>query len=209
MAMKHLRCGEWPHDLFDEVETAFEDALRGGDEKLAESLKLFGAAAAHPQPELLMNAWRGLHGDADAMYAVAKVFQGKRPWWSGGRKLVRPDLALYWLERAVAKILSRQECPHILPDDVIAAIEEFVANPYWRNIFLRAPQGARCRLSMCFYFSENRTGPDFPLTEYRSLRKIVEDSLTSDDLMFLIENEDDNPNKVHHFREILEQRKDK
>ena len=209
MSMEHKRCGEWPHDLFDEVETAFEDAMHGGEEKLAESLKLLGAAAAHPQPEPLMNAWRGLHGDMDAMCAVANMFQGKLPWWPGGRKLVRTDLALYWLERAVAKALSRRECPHILPDDVIAAIEEFVANPYWCSIFLRAPQGARCRLSMCFYFSENQKKPDFPILEYRRLRKAVEDALTPDDLRFLIENEDDKPGRIRHFQELLEQRKEK
>lgn len=71
-------------------------------------------------------------------------------------------------------------------------------NPYWRDLYLPAPRGAQERMAITFYFSENYQKPDFPLLRYRAHRKGVEDSLTFEDLEYLIANEDNEDAKKHY-----------
>ena len=113
---------------------------------------------------------------------------------------------------------------HITEEDVTAAIAEFIGKPkvdadgnpvmddngdvqweggnsYWRDLFILAPDGARMRLSISFYFSENNKKPNFPLLEYRAMRKAIEDSLDAESLEYLIANED-NEHAKKHFTEL-------
>lgn len=113
---------------------------------------------------------------------------------------------------------------HITEEAVTAAIAEFIGKPkvdadgnpvmdengdvqweggnsYWRDLFILAPDGARMRLSISFYFSENNKKPNFPLLEYRAMRKAIEDSLDAESLEYLIANED-NEHAKKHFTEL-------
>lgn len=112
---------------------------------------------------------------------------------------------------------------HITEDEVFNAVEEFIGKPskdesgnvtweggneYWRDLFMEAPDGARMRLSMTFYFSENHEKPDFPLLEYRAMRKAIEDALDFDSLEYLIANEDNEAAK-NHYKDIWKAKMEK
>lgn len=117
---------------------------------------------------------------------------------------------------------------HITEEAVTAAIAEFIGKPkvdadgnpvmddngdvqweggnsYWRDLFILAPDGARMRLSISFYFSENNKKPNFPLLEYRAMRKAIEDTLDAESLEYLIANED-NEHAKKHFTELWKAR---
>ena len=112
---------------------------------------------------------------------------------------------------------------HITEEEVFAALEEFIGKPtadesgnvtweggneYWRDLFMEAPDGARLRLQMTFYFSENHEKPDFPLLEYRAMRKAIEDALDFDSLEYLIANEDNEAAK-NHYKDIWKAKMEK
>ena len=112
---------------------------------------------------------------------------------------------------------------HITEEEVFAALQEFIGKPtadesgnvtweggneYWRDLFMEAPDGARLRLQMTFYFSENHEKPDFPLLEYRAMRKAIEDALDFDSLEYLIANEDNEAAK-NHYKDIWKAKMEK
>ena len=89
------------------------------------------------------------------------------------------------------------------PNRVTEAVNEFMQNPTWKEIFLNAPGGAMERLAISFYFSkfhDDFTPEDFQ--EYRDLREEYEKSMTEEDLTYLIENSD-KENAVKHYQELL------
>ena len=105
---------------------------------------------------------------------------------------------------------------HITEGAMYSALEAFIGKPskdergnvvwsggneYWRDLFMEAPTGARLRLSLNFYFSENHEKPDFPMLEYRAIRKVVEDALDFDSLEYLIANEGNKAAK-NHYKDI-------
>lgn len=90
------------------------------------------------------------------------------------------------------------------PNKVTEAINEFMQNPTWKDIFMNAPGGAMERLAIAFYFSKfhDQFKPE-DFQEYRELRDEYEKSLTEEDLQYLVEN-NDKPNAVKHYKELLE-----
>ena len=106
------------------------------------------------------------------------------------------------------------ERKHITEDAMHSALEAFIGRPspdergnvvwdggneYWRDLFMEAPTGARLRLSLNFYFSENHEKPDFPMLEYRAIRKAIEDAMDFDSLEYLIANESNVAAKNHYI----------
>ena len=89
-----------------------------------------------------------------------------------------------------------------LNDETLAqAREVFLRNPFWRGKWDGAPEGARKRLNLSFWFSE--FGKDTPdLGPYRRLRDETERALTEADLNYLIEH-DQNKAAQRHFKELL------
>jgi len=103
---------------------------------------------------------------------------------------------------------------HITEGAMYSALEAFIGKPskdergnvvwdggneYWRDLFMEAPTGARLRLSLNFYFSENHEKPDFPMLEYRAIRKAIEDAMDFDSLEYLIANESNVAAKNHYI----------
>ena len=187
---------------------------RRGDEKLAESLDLLGVTDPHPPPDLLAQAWMGLRGDVAAMCHTARLFWQKNPWNAADKRRLDPDLGLHWLELAAAKVIAQPKFPRIKADDVISAIEAFTHCPHWAAKFLCAPDGARWRMALSFYFSEfvnakdnpYRPMPDFPMKEYRIVRKELESTLSLKDLVFLISKGAETPAAIRHFKDILKRK---
>ena len=90
------------------------------------------------------------------------------------------------------------------PNKITEAINEFMANPTWTDIFMKAPSGAMERLAIAFYFSkfhDDFKPEDFQ--EYRELRDEYEKSMTEEDLNYLIENSD-KENAIKHYQELLD-----
>ena len=89
------------------------------------------------------------------------------------------------------------------PNRVTEAINEFMKNPTWKDIFMKAPSGAMERFAIAFYFSkfhDDFKPEDFQ--EYRDLRDEYEKSMTEEDLNYLIENSD-KENAIKHYQELL------
>ena len=90
------------------------------------------------------------------------------------------------------------------PNKITEAINEFIANPTWKDIFMNAPGGAMERLAIAFYFSkfhDDFKPEDFQ--EYRDLRDEYEKSMTEEDLTYLIANSD-KENAIKHYQELLD-----
>ena len=89
------------------------------------------------------------------------------------------------------------------PNKVTEAINEFIKNPTWKDIFMNAPGGAMERLAIAFYFSKfhDEFKPE-DFQEYRDLRDEYEKSMTEEDLNYLIENSD-KENAIKHYQELL------
>ena len=92
-------------------------------------------------------------------------------------------------------------------DSVSKAIEAFTKNAFWAEKLRKAPTGAQKRLALSFFFSENGKQPDFNLDEYRNYREFIEDSLTVEDLDYLIEN-DTNEAAKKHFGELKKKKQE-
>lgn len=90
------------------------------------------------------------------------------------------------------------------PNRVTEAVNEFMKNPTWKDIFMNAPGGAMERLAIAFYFSKyhDEFQPE-DFQEYRDLRDEYEKSMTEEDLNYLIETSD-KPNAIKHYQELLE-----
>lgn len=90
------------------------------------------------------------------------------------------------------------------PNRVTEAVNEFMKNPTWKDIFMNAPGGAMERLAIAFYFSKfhDEFQPE-DFQEYRELRDEYEKSMTEEDLTYLIENSD-KENAIKHYQELLD-----
>jgi len=89
------------------------------------------------------------------------------------------------------------------PDKVTKAVMEFMQNPTWKHIFTNAPGGAMERMAISFYFSKYHndfTEEDFQ--EYRELRDEYEQSMTAEDLQYLLEYSDSEA-ATKHYQELL------
>jgi hypothetical protein len=89
------------------------------------------------------------------------------------------------------------------PDKVTKAVMEFMQNPTWKHIFTNAPGGAMERMAITFYFSKYHdefTPEDFQ--EYRELRDEYEQSMTAEDLQYLLDNSDSEA-ATKHYQELL------
>lgn len=92
---------------------------------------------------------------------------------------------------------------------VTNAIREFTSNPDWKEVFTNAPAGAMERLAISFYFSkehDNFQPEDFD--EYRNLREEIEQSLSEEDLQYLI-TATDKKNTIQHYEQLLERLQNK
>ena len=60
----------------------------------------------------------------------------------------------------------------------------FLANPVWQKIYDGAPTGAKCRLEVSFWFSQNNNETMTPdiFEQYRRWRTDVESLMTEEDL---------------------------
>ena len=77
---------------------------------------------------------------------------------------------------------------------VEAAKAEFLANPGWKRIYDSAPAGAKRRLEISFWFSQNRDAMEPEMfTVYRNWRMDVERQMTEADLEYMIANMDKAP----------------
>ena len=76
---------------------------------------------------------------------------------------------------------------------VEAAKQVFLANPRWKRIYDDAPSGAKRRLEVSFWFSENLGGrkdrPDM-LVKYREWREDVERTMTEEDILYMFKTMD-------------------
>ena len=90
-------------------------------------------------------------------------------------------------------------------EDIAAATREFIVNPYWKRIYDNAPEGAKIRLALSFCYSERHSKPDFNLHLYRRLRKGIENSLSLNDLLYLVRN-DCNGHAQQHFAKLWDEK---
>ena len=88
---------------------------------------------------------------------------------------------------------------------VEAAKRVFLANPGWKRIYDDAPPGAKRRLEVSFWFSENLGGrkdcPDMFAT-YREWREDVERTMTEEDMLYMF-NTMDKPAAKEHYAALL------
>ncbi len=88
---------------------------------------------------------------------------------------------------------------------VEAAKRVFLANPGWKRIYDAAPSGAKRRLEVSFWFSENLSGrkdcPDMFAT-YREWREDVERTMTEEDILYMFKTMD-KPAAKEHYAALL------
>ena len=86
-----------------------------------------------------------------------------------------------------------------------AAKQVFLANPGWKRIYDDAPPGAKRRLEVSFWFSENLGGrkdrPDM-LVKYREWREDVERTMTEEDILYMFKTMD-KPAAKEHYASLL------
>ena len=89
------------------------------------------------------------------------------------------------------------------PNKVEQAVKEFLENETWKDIFMNAPGGAMERLAISFYFSKfhDQFSPE-DFQEYREMRDEYENSLTEEDLNYLIENSEGDA-ALNHYKDLL------
>ena len=102
--------------------------------------------------------------------------------------------------------------PPVCPFDdgqVEAAKAVFLANPGWKQVYDDAPPGAKRRLEVSFWFSENQSVredcPDM-LAAYREWREDVERSMTEEDILYMFQNMD-KPTAKEHYAALLKARR--
>ncbi len=88
---------------------------------------------------------------------------------------------------------------------VEAAKLVFLANPGWKRIYDEAPSGAKRRLEISFWFTENLSGrkdcPDM-LAAYREWREDVERAMTEEDIIYMFKTMD-KPAAKEHYKSLL------
>ena len=86
----------------------------------------------------------------------------------------------------------------------------FLVNPLWERRYAQAPLGAKRRLEVSFWFSQNRNWvkehPGDAHDKYRTWRGAVEKAMTDADLEYMI-GLTDNPSANKHYVELLERRR--
>ncbi len=87
-------------------------------------------------------------------------------------------------------------------EDVISSIQLFLKGPNWQKIYGEAPEGARNRIALNFYWSACKDKPGFDRAAYLSLRTKLENSLTWDDIEYLISTTE-NDLARNHYRQLL------
>ena len=82
----------------------------------------------------------------------------------------------------------------------------FLENPSWRRIYGSAPEGAKHRLEVCFWFSQNKPTRDEGslemLERYRSWREDVERAMSEEDILYMYKLID-NPAAKEHYAALL------
>ena len=98
--------------------------------------------------------------------------------------------------------------PPVCPFDdgqVEAAKAVFLANPGWKQVYDDAPPGAKRRLEVSFWFSENLSGrkdcPDM-FAAYREWREDVERAMTEEDILYMFKTMD-KPAAKEHYKSLL------
>ena len=93
-----------------------------------------------------------------------------------------------------------------------AARESFLRNPHWRRIYDMAPEGAKRRLEVSFFFTEHRgilnTDRDGRFEKYRAWREEVERRMTDEDIEYMIGLKG-NTAAVKHFANLLRGRRER
>ena len=95
-----------------------------------------------------------------------------------------------------------QQAGGINEEDVISSIRLFIKGPKWSKIYGEAPDGARNRIALNFYWSACKDKPGFDRAAYLSLRSKLEESLTWDDIEYLISTTE-NDLARNHYRQLL------
>lgn len=90
-----------------------------------------------------------------------------------------------------------------------AAKAAFLANPGWKDVYDKAPDGAKRRLESSFLFSENHKSwgdkPDL-FCKYREWRDAVERNMTAEDLEYMV-RVIEKPAAREHYLVLLSDRK--
>lgn len=96
-------------------------------------------------------------------------------------------------------------------DEIEAAKDAFLSNPGWMHIYDHAPDGAKRRLEVSFWFSLNhgnlpRERAGEMLNQYRAWRTDVEQAMDDRDLEYMVAVID-KPSAKEHYAELLKDRK--
>ena len=100
------------------------------------------------------------------------------------------------------------ECP-FSKETLEAAKDVFLANPDWRVVYERAPEGARRRLEVSFLFTQEHDSWDGRpelFCQYRDWRTALERTLTREDLEYLV-RAIGKPAAREHYAALLSDRK--
>ena len=98
------------------------------------------------------------------------------------------------------------ECP-FGQEKLEAAKAAFLANPSWKDVYDKAPDGAKRRLEISFLFSaNNKSWGDRLFCMYREWREAMEATLTQEDLEYLV-RAIGNPAAREHYQALLSDRK--
>lgn len=92
-------------------------------------------------------------------------------------------------------------------EDVIEAVKLFLKGPKWRKIYDDAPENAKNRLALNFYWSACKDKPGFDRAAYLSLRTKLEEALKWDDVVYMISTAQNDLAKKH-YRRLLSALKD-
>ena len=179
-----------PESAKEYIRMEFAFSLLGDEDRNDEEFK---AALNKSRKELPADALKYLYENEKNMTAkniYKKMLDAKTATPDGGKRMhITEDAMHSALEAFIGRPLA-DERGNVVWDG---------GNEYWRDLFMEAPTGARLRLSLNFYFSENHERPDFPMLEYRAIRKAIEDAMDFDSLEYLIANESNEAAKNHYI----------
>ncbi len=87
-----------------------------------------------------------------------------------------------------------------------AAKKVFIRHLWWKRIYDNAPPGAKRRLEIAFWFSQNvnvrNERPDL-YAKYREWREDMERAMTEEDMIYLIRALDEYPIPREHYKSLL------
>lgn len=92
-------------------------------------------------------------------------------------------------------------------EDVVEAVRLFLKGPKWRKIYDDAPENAKNRIALNFYWSACKDKPGFDRAAYLSLRNRLEEMLKWDDVVYMISMAQNDLAKKH-YRRLLSSLKD-